>query len=221
MPGGWLLGEGENGSTFCCYCKRYLSHALTSQQYHTDGERDLGPIIASMSLGGEASFSIRVRGSYNHSFVGKSENGKDFNHYDPNIPIVAGSWKPDKRREVNEAAKKMKPEQLTEYAKKQLFEDIKTRTIPCKKLLELSVKHGDILIQGGPNQQIHYEHEAEPKGKLRYAITNRSINTKNIPAHLHHLGDHPESLRDPKLAYDGSMSLYQAWYAKRFKSPPK
>ncbi len=121
---------------------------------HDDGEKDLGPDIASWSLGGAASMDFKIKSKY---WIAK---GLTPSTYDPNRWIVPGSqaWKLRLATNAHYQAGRM-----TEYeaAKKELFKFLNKDSEKKRKngpiVLTLEIKHGDIVVMHGERIQEIYE----------------------------------------------------------------
>ncbi|KAL2161356.1 hypothetical protein VTH06DRAFT_8578 [Thermothelomyces fergusii] len=91
--------------------------------YHDDGERELGPVVAALSLGSPS--TMRFRPKRNTQFF---------------LPTHQAQGK-----------------------------------ICYKEVLEVTMKHGDMMVMVGPEIQKVYEHTVEPHGKRRFSLTARYI----------------------------------------------
>lgn len=147
-------------------------------QYHDDGEKDLGPTIASISIGGEAIMTIRMKAKF--YFYPKGQTPET---YDPLADIEPGTQLYKERlelarlyREVQEQDEEMDEEEEEEEeedndtqerpsprraylrAKTALFAALandKRKTAPV--ILSLDLKHGDMVVMHGHPLQARYE----------------------------------------------------------------
>ena len=122
-----------------------------SSQYHDDGEKSLGPTVASISLGCPAKMKWRLKTRYWSGFKGKARK-----HYDPDQPVLPGCRKPDERHKLNELAKTASTEKLDEAAQVALaFTKGEPRQPPV--VLEMDLRHGDYMVMHGASMQVYYE----------------------------------------------------------------
>ena len=122
-----------------------------NSQYHDDGEKSLGPTVASLSLGCPAKMKWRLKMKYWCGFKDKARN-----HYDPDQPILPGCRKPEERQKLNELAKTVSTTELDAAAKVALaFEGGESKTPPV--VLELDLRHGDFMVMHGASMQVYYE----------------------------------------------------------------
>ncbi|RIA85850.1 hypothetical protein C1645_780964, partial [Glomus cerebriforme] len=119
--------------------------------WHDDGERGVGPVVASLSMGSPAEMKFRVK---------------------------TGTKRKLTNQEISVANKKVKKEEKgkkvelpgTSNMSKDVY--IKKRTTGPDLVLELH--HGDLIIMVGEGVQKNYEHMVVPKG-FRIASTTRFI----------------------------------------------
>jgi len=125
-------------------------YLLTLLKYHDDGESSLGPSIATLSLGGKATMSIRMKDQY--------YNGCNARTRKPlaNDPILPGCAKYEEkmalerrlgRGEINKAD--------YETARKEILKEPKRKEAPPSCVMELN--HGDLVVMHGRNLQKYYE----------------------------------------------------------------
>lgn len=123
-------------------------------QWHDDGEKDLGPDIASLSLGGAATMNFRLKSKH---WMFKERVAKKYN---PQQPVLPGSQAWKIRLAVNEL---YHAGQMPEYedAKAQLFKSLNSKGETSKKngvaVLSLELRHGDMVVMHGEDIQKHYE----------------------------------------------------------------
>ncbi|KAL2198595.1 hypothetical protein P885DRAFT_33104 [Corynascus similis CBS 632.67] len=96
--------------------------------YHDDGERELGPVVAALSLGSPS--TMRFRPKRNTGFF---------------LPT----------------------------------QQVQGRTC-YKEVLEVTMKHGDMMVMIGTEIQKVYEHTVEPYGKRRFSLTARYIDPEKM-----------------------------------------
>ncbi|KAK4047680.1 hypothetical protein OIO90_006109 [Microbotryomycetes sp. JL221] len=114
--------------------------------YHDDGEVGLGPVVASLSLGSDATM--------------------DFRRKPP---------KKDRRSHVaSDAAQRDYVDQDAEGKDSQVAESKQSRKSKSVIVVRLTLKHGDFLIMEGRGVQRDFDHMVRPVN-LRYAATARFI----------------------------------------------
>ncbi|KAK4137082.1 hypothetical protein BT67DRAFT_448305 [Trichocladium antarcticum] len=91
--------------------------------YHDDGEKELGPVVAALSLGSPSTMKFRPKFGSGFRYVIKTDRGK---------PVYA-------------------------------------------QMLEVPMKHGDIMVMIGQEIQKVYEHTVDPRGNRRFSLTARHI----------------------------------------------
>ncbi|KAL2130787.1 hypothetical protein VTI74DRAFT_5948 [Chaetomium olivicolor] len=96
--------------------------------YHDDGESELGPVIAALSLGSPSTMRFRPKRN-------------------------TGFWLPTHQEQGR-----------TCY----------------KEILEVTMKHGDMMVMVGAEIQKVYEHTVEPQGMRRFSLTARFIDPKKM-----------------------------------------
>lgn len=116
-----------------------------SLQYHDDGEKDLGPTIATLSLGGGASMTIRMKEKYysakKHGFT---------------KPVLRGCQMYDERIQINADRVNLSPAAF--IASKARFEtEAQKGKNLCPPLLSLQLNHGDMVVMHGHDIQKYYE----------------------------------------------------------------
>lgn len=165
-------------------------------KYHDDGEKGLGPRIATLSLGAGATMTLRVKAKY-HSQVSKA----GVFTYEKPLPLSVlesstQGFKPkakgaDKTKSADslkekqaarvaafEELKKLKDAGNTaEFRKrsKELATELKLRRGQAQPLLSFHLTHGDIVLMEGEEIQKFLEHQVDPCGNLRFALTCRTI----------------------------------------------
>lgn len=123
-------------------------------QWHDDGEKDLGPDIASLSVGGAATMSFRMKSKY---FLPKNLTPDNYN---PELPVQKGSQAWQLRITANEH---FKAGRMAEYeaAKKDIFtflnKDSEKKKKHAKTCLTLELKHGDMVVMHGAEIQKFWE----------------------------------------------------------------
>lgn len=129
--------------------------ADNGMNYHDDGEDGLGQTVVSLSLGGEATMTYRMKAEY---YAPKELLEKNIAKYDPTGKVIVGSKHWAERVALNDSYGKVDDDEW-EAAKKQLFTDYKkakgTRSPP--QVLSIVLKHGDYLVMHGSDIQKYYE----------------------------------------------------------------
>lgn len=121
---------------------------------HDDGEKDLGPDIASLSLGGAAAMNFKMKSKH---WIAK---GLTAGNYDPKLWVVPGCQASKERIAVNELFKAGRMEEY-EAAKKELFKLLNKDSEKRRKngpiVLTLELRHGDMVVMHGEQIQEIYE----------------------------------------------------------------
>lgn len=123
-------------------------------QYHDDGEKDLGPDIASLSLGGAATMHFRMKAKH------WQPKGLTPETYNPELPVLPGSQAWKQRTKANDL---YKAGRVAEYkaAKEETFNFLNGKTEKGKKnarvVLSLELRHGDMVVMHGDKIQEIYE----------------------------------------------------------------
>lgn len=171
--------DEDDGQEACQDFNEELIFAYLDGQkikYHDDGEKGLGPRIATLSLGGRAKMSLRIKSKY---FVGCSKNDGLFTDERPIRGGIEGPEMDDRKLEKWTQLQELKGDS-TQY-KKRRREIAKELGIFSKKsshapeLLSVTLNHGDIILMGGPDIQKYLEHSVVPEDRLRFALTCRTM----------------------------------------------
>lgn len=120
-------------------------------QYHDDGEEDLGPTIATLSLGGEAAMTVRLKK--------KHFNVKNMlkETYDPEAFVFPHSQLYEERNALNRLYGTVNSAEF-ENAKKGFLEKLKRiRTVNAPVILKLRLRHGDMVVMHGADIQRYWE----------------------------------------------------------------
>ena len=177
--------------------------------FHDDGEKDLGPTIATLSLGCPASMRFRMKAKYHRGPVEKGGQKARPTAYDPHEPVLPGSAFAMERNELNKKFKDGKTtlSQLqTEWAT--ILQALDARSPgSCPVLLDVTLHHGDMIIMHGAELQKYYEHAVEPvqDGYMRFALTARHIMPNEI-SEEHRLKGHFDESAFPE--YDGAKDSW-------------
>ncbi|PNS18046.1 hypothetical protein CAC42_4005 [Sphaceloma murrayae] len=141
-------------------------------KYHDDGEKGLGATVASLSLGYPADMWFRVKGKH---WTGMTKGGQFVN-----TRPLPGTLEHEARTKAFEelnAAGTVNPARLREVAGDlDLQDNLRDR----KPWLRLRLSHGDVVVMHGRQVQEYFEHQVDPLGTLRFALTCRTI----LPEHL-------------------------------------
>jgi alkylated DNA repair dioxygenase AlkB len=185
-------------------------------KYHDDGEMGLGPRIATLSLGGAATMLLRVKAKY----YSQVSNTGVFTYQEPlPLPLLESSGYTSGFRGKNKSKKPCKDThegRLAAWAEakhlkesgdfagfrqrsKEVAKELELKRLPGEPVLSFHLTHGDIVIMEGEQIQKFLEHQVEPTGSLRFALTCRTV-----------LGNHLTADQLPKYdvaaagVYDGS-----------------
>lgn len=174
--------------------------------YHDDGEFGLGPTIASLSLGYPAMMTLRMKQKH-----WKGCTGKNF----VDRPPLPGCLKYEERLAAYKALQdldKKSPayrQRLSDLPSELGLND-KTRIDPATgrstriqsqqdAVITLKLCHGGVVIMHGAAIQEYFEHSVVPEGKLRFALTCRSIDPHSLEEH-----EKPTwTVENEKEPYDG------------------
>ncbi|KAJ5381780.1 uncharacterized protein N7496_004208 [Penicillium cataractarum] len=139
--------------------------------FHDDGEKGLGPTIATLSLGTRSRMHIRMKDKYyfgiSKSHVATSDD-----------PVLPGCINEKERRSLKKSFDKG---QITaeDFAAQRVAMLRRPGSRHSPKLLSLELKHGDLVVMHGAALQKYYEHAVEPDNGLRFALTARYIETNS------------------------------------------
>ncbi|OJD32311.1 oxoglutarate iron-dependent oxygenase [Diplodia corticola] len=170
--------------------------------YHDDGEKGLGPTIATLSIGAPATMSIRMKEKH-HFGVTEKKGTTDTRTY-VDIPPIQGCNKFEERLSAHAQLEQLKREGDAAAYRERLKAlpaelELKKKG-KAKELLEMHLRHGDIVVMHGAKMQQYYEHKVEPVGKLRFALTCRYIRPDSLEPK-----DRPEYEVGPDMGeYDGA-----------------
>ncbi|GEM06873.1 hypothetical protein Rt10032_c02g0890 [Rhodotorula toruloides] len=121
--------------------------------YHDDGERGLGPYVASLSLGSDALMTFRAKGKKKTRAFG------------------GGAGRTGKKAPAATATEEAVEEEEEGDGKKA----DRGKRIVCK----MRLRHGDVMVMEGEEMQRLFEHKVEPEG-LRYAATARFVGPDHL-----------------------------------------
>lgn len=171
--------------------------------YHDDGERGLGPTIATLSLGAPAVMKVRLKAKHHN---GVSKSGV---YVDDAAPPVPGCVKHAERRAAHAQLDALDGEERKERLRALPRELGLQARGNAKDVLSMQLGHGDVVVMHGRKIQEYYEvsrflsclrlqrgilfsdvwekqHAVDPSGKLRFALTCRYIDPESLRA-----GDRP------------------------------
>lgn len=145
-------------------------------KYHDDGEKGLGETVASLSLGSPADMWFRVKSKH---WTGMTKSGQFVNARP--LPGTANfEARTNCYEELNDdldEGETPKAERLRKLAfELHLQDNLRDR----KPWLRLRLSHGDVVVMHGRQVQEYFEHQVDPLGTLRFALTCRTI----LPDHL-------------------------------------
>lgn len=189
------------------FCRANTTAYTKEKQYHDDGEKGLGPTIATLSLGYSAHMKLRMKPKY---YCGLHAAGT----YLDAAPIE-GCVKYDERLAAHQMLEQFRdsPALLKEHVsklKKQLGLKVRRSSVDS---IDMLLNHGDIVIMHGSEIQKYYEvrpdepkvlldgynntpkkHAVTPEGKVRFALTCRYIDPSSLrPEELPESPVHPDS----------------------------
>lgn len=121
-------------------------------QYHDDGETGLGPTIATLSLGGEADMTIRMKERY------YSARRIKFDPYDPNAPAIEGCQLYDERLKLNARIKNGCSEKVRRDEENKLRRKAQEHSrTNGPVILKMRLHHGDMVVMHGSEMQKYFE----------------------------------------------------------------
>lgn len=167
-----------------CYVAAYF--ADNAMHFHSDGEKGLGSVIATWTLGGDGEMLIAPN---DHQFFGW-EGSKPLQN-DLLLPGIRAE--PERRRLKADLDRRLeavkgaaqKEEEVRGVYRRRFREVVKewegkgsagARPAP---LLKLPLTHGSVVVMHGKNMQNYYQHEVSVKSPLRFALTFRHVAKDN------------------------------------------
>ncbi|WEW56506.1 hypothetical protein PRK78_001951 [Emydomyces testavorans] len=161
--------------------------------YHDDGEDTLGPTIATLSLGAEATMLVRLKQKY---FKIPEQTNKTV---EPDDLALSSCAMEEERRELK-ALYDTQQIACDEYWNRLAQLRSSYRRKEASPICALELHHGDLVVMHGANLQKYYEHSVAPNGQLRFALTARYVMPERVEPEHHWKGDYtPNSDYD----YDG------------------
>ncbi|MCJ1474052.1 hypothetical protein MMC13_002710 [Lambiella insularis] len=147
--------------------------------YHDDGEKELGPTVASLSLGATAFMSIRLKKRY---YTGITTKG---NKYDHEAPVLPGCVLEAERKALNAKWGNVTPAEFDTLQKAFYKQHSRELNRNCPELLNMTLMHGDIMVMHGSDLQKYYEHQVVSPGLTRFALTCRHIDPDLVDPAYH------------------------------------
>jgi len=129
----------------------YSQGALTDvrfTQYHDDGEESLGPVIATLSLGGSATMTFKMKDRY---YKGLTKTGR----YNPMEFVPPGAALYNERRALNQLYGTM-PNAQFDILRRQMYANNPAALKSNPVLVTAHLLHGDIIIMNGAAMQKYY-----------------------------------------------------------------
>jgi len=117
-------------------------------QFHDDGEESLGPVIATLSLGGGAKMTFKMKDRY---YKGLTKTGR----YDPTEFVPPGAALYNERRALNQLYGTM-PNAQFDILRRQLYASNAAAFKSSPILVTAYLSHGDIIIMNGAAMQKYY-----------------------------------------------------------------
>ncbi|QDS71316.1 hypothetical protein FKW77_001848 [Venturia effusa] len=205
-----ILGEDNHADFNECMVLGYFED--NTMKYHDDGEKGLGPTIATLSLGGTARMTIRMKKKhYQGVMSGKFIDRKPFPGCLKEKERLA-AWTELEKLGPAERAQRMKtlPKELG-------LGGIKNASV----LLDMKVNHGDIVIMHGRLLQEIYEHQVKPLGKLRFALTCRNIELDSLKTTLRPDYEVEDEETPRKTITPDSWATSMPRFPRLFRVPPR
>ncbi|KAF2454032.1 hypothetical protein BDY21DRAFT_291810 [Lineolata rhizophorae] len=191
------LGNGWDGTNHHGFnellCVGY--HGKNKMDYHDDGEKGLGPVVAALSIGYPADMRFRLKSKH---FTGRMRQGNLL--LEPPILDWACQNAEFRKAALSELAQVEGSEARSQKIGG-IEAQLKARTKGRlgKDILTMSLNHGDIMIMSGAAIQEYIEHTVVPLGRKRFALTCRYIDPSSVDK------DHqpPYAVEEDKIKYDG------------------
>lgn len=131
-----------------------IGPSLRNQKYHDDGEEGLGKVVVSLSLGGDAIMTWRLKKEH---YQPKHMQLKNINKYDPTKPVFKGSKFWQQRVAFNTRASTLNVAKY-KIEKEELYKAYKAnRSVNSSSLITITLRHGDYMIMNGDQIQKYYE----------------------------------------------------------------
>jgi len=164
-------------------------------KYHDDGEHGLGDTVSTLSLGAPAEMSFRVKAKH---FSGVSKTG----YFTDRMPLPCTKQYQLRKAAYERLTQESFPDggrnkRLLAIAKELGLRD---NCSDRKPLITLRLNHGDVVMMHGSQVQEYLEHQVDPQGGLRFALTCRTI----LPDHLKPDELPTYEVKRAKGFYDGS-----------------
>ncbi|EED12933.1 hypothetical protein TSTA_054450 [Talaromyces stipitatus ATCC 10500] len=140
--------------------------------FHDDGEDSLGPTIATLSLGANATMKFRLKDQY---FRGSSRS----HVLVADDAVLPGCENYEERKELK-AQRNAGELTKDEYSKHRMRLAKAVTKNEGSSLITLDLRHGDMVVMHGSLLQKYYEHSVESKGKLRFALTSRHVKPEMV-----------------------------------------
>lgn len=170
-----------------CYVAGYFTN--NAMNYHTDGEKGIGNVIATWTLGGEGKFSVIP---LPNQYFGRTKNNKPMTEKDlllPGILFREERVKFKQDLEAKLAVTQNKAERRAARAEcRQKFVDLMEKQTGLKKqrgskvpkaVLEIPLTHGMVVVMHGKKMQKWFKHSVNVKTPLRFALTYRTVTSEN------------------------------------------
>ncbi|KAJ5388567.1 hypothetical protein N7509_011108 [Penicillium cosmopolitanum] len=141
--------------------------------YHDDGEKVLGPTVATLSLGATSTMFLRMKTKY---FTGLHQTGNGINLLKDD-PVLPGCLLYDSRRALKE---QYEQGLLTELEYDEGRRKILKSTSDSFPRIKMELHHGHMVVMHGADLQRYYEHSVVPDGGLRFAATARYIKEHTV-----------------------------------------
>jgi len=153
------------------------------KQYHDDGEEPLGPVIATLSLGGSAKMTFKMKERY---YKGLTKADK----YDPKELVPPGAALEEERKELNKLYGTISNVDFNKLRLK-MYEDNRDKLRKSSPIfVTVNLLHGDMIIMNGPEMQKFYVHKIESTGKVRFGLTCRHVKKEFVEPSQHWKGEH-------------------------------
>ncbi|KAG8161356.1 hypothetical protein KVR01_009620 [Diaporthe batatas] len=164
------------------YVAAYQSRRM-HMSFHDDGERKLGHVIGTWTLGGHATFKMCIKPQYDYGR--KSRDGAWMRPQDDGTvdPVPKGCTEEPFRQGLRAQFEQGRIDAAQWAAQLQQHMDAhmagpqkgRGRAYAKRALVSFAVEHGDVVIMWGPNTQRLMEHAVECRSPMRFAVTLRRV----------------------------------------------
>ncbi|KAI9811317.1 MAG: hypothetical protein M1826_003206 [Phylliscum demangeonii] len=196
----WAGRESIHDGTFAGFNELLTVGYYEDQKmgFHDDGESTLGPTIASLSLGCDATMLFRMKKSHYTGYTRAGVYKADelplpgCREYESRLALYN-----DRNVHHLSAARRAELEKLVKRGK----------NAQGPAAIRMVLRHGDMIVMHGANIQRIYEHAVQPAGLVRFALTCRFVQPALVAADQHWKAHYQP---DPRYDYAGDEETEDA-----------